>query len=77
MASFNQTNNKLRWQIHCPYCGNIQIIDYGETFECPICQMEFDKVDIEKINDEIIFSINDIIKIIGILKTEWGLEKLL
>jgi rubredoxin len=37
---------------YCPRCGNKNIIEYEETFDCPICELEFDKKDFKLIEDK-------------------------
>ena len=39
-------------QYHCPRCGNTKIIDYTDSFDCPVCQLEFEKKDFDIIKDE-------------------------
>ena len=36
----------------CPQCGSSNLIDYGETFECANCHLEFYKEFDEDIEDE-------------------------
>lgn len=42
----------LTIKYHCPRCGNNKIIDYGESFDCPVCVLEFEKGDFELFDDE-------------------------
>ena len=37
---------------NCPRCGNPKIIDYGSSFDCPECDLEFEKVDFHRVVDE-------------------------
>ena len=37
---------------YCPRCGNTEIIDYGDSFDCPICLREFEKKDFDTIEDK-------------------------
>ncbi|MBD3338036.1 MAG: hypothetical protein GF353_02935 [Candidatus Lokiarchaeota archaeon] len=37
---------------HCPRCGSEDIVDYGETFDCKHCVLEFEKKDFDLIEDE-------------------------
>ncbi len=39
-------------QHHCPRCGSKKIMDYGNTFDCKICNLEFEKGDFEILEDE-------------------------
>jgi hypothetical protein len=51
----------------CPHCKNTEIIDYGDSFDCPSCNLKFEKRDINEIKDE-----NSILAIeekLGIIKT--------
>jgi len=54
---------------HCPRCKNEKIIDYGDTFDCPICKLEFEKKDFELYEEENILSINEKSGIINTFKT--------
>ena len=36
----------------CPRCGNGKIIDYGDTFDCSVCELEFKKNDLNTIEDK-------------------------
>ena len=38
--------------LHCPRCGNRQIILYEDTFECPKCKLEFYIKDLEQSDDD-------------------------
>ena len=39
-------------QYHCPRCGNIKIIDYPDSFDCPLCNLEFEKKDFDMIKEK-------------------------
>ena len=39
-------------KIYCPRCGNKNIIEYSNSFDCPKCILEFDKKDFESIEDK-------------------------
>ena len=39
-------------QKHCPRCQNISIIEHPDSIECPFCNLEFNKNDLEKIEDK-------------------------
>ena len=43
----------------CPRCGMSKIIDLGETIECTVCKLEFDKEDIESYEKDQILSIEE------------------
>ena len=36
----------------CPRCGNLDIIDYDDTFDCPKCMLEFNKEDFDIVEDK-------------------------
>ena len=56
----------------CPRCKHTKIIDYGDTFDCPICVLEFEKKDVDEIKDEnSILSIEEKLGIIKELKNEY------
>ena len=44
---------------HCPRCKNERIIDYGDSFDCTICNQEFEKKDFELYDEEDILSIEE------------------
>ena len=57
-------------ELHCPRCKNNKIIDYGDTFDCLICKLEFEKKDLELFDDEsAILSIEEKLEIVKVLKT--------
>ena len=37
---------------HCPRCGSKKIIEYDDSFDCPICQLEFEKADCDRLEDD-------------------------
>jgi len=39
-------------KFYCPRCGNKNIIEYINSFDCPTCSLEFDKKDFELIEDK-------------------------
>jgi len=55
-------------KFHCPRCKNENIIEYEETFDCPICFLEFEKADFELYEESDILSINEKMAIIKTLK---------
>ena len=56
-------------ELHCPRCKNNKIIDYGDTFDCLICKLEFEKKDLELYDDEsAILSIEEKLDIVKVLK---------
>ena len=60
----------MKEKLHCPRCKNKKIIDYGDTFDCPLCNLEFEKKDFELFDDESdILAIEEKLEIVKILKT--------
>lgn len=60
----------MKEKLHCPRCKNKKIIDYGDTFDCPICNLEFEKKDLETFEDESnILSIEEKLDVAKVLKT--------
>jgi len=59
-----------RRRYHCPRCKNEDIIEYGETFDCPKCVLEFEKKDFELFDDEDILSIQEKMRIIKSLQDD-------
>ena len=54
---------------HCPKCGNKDIVEYTESFDCPSCKLEFDKKDCDELEDSQILAIEEklgVIKAIGL-----------
>ena len=43
-------NNSKKY--HCPRCGTELIKDYGRSFDCPICESEFEKADCDRHEDD-------------------------
>ncbi len=41
---------------HCPRCGNKEIVDYGDSFDCPVCRREFRKADCDRFDDDEVLS---------------------
>jgi len=60
---------------HCPRCKSEKIIDYGTTFDCPICNLEFEKEDFELYDEENILSINEKLAVIDSFKTNSNKKK--
>ena len=60
----------MREKFHCPRCKNEKTIDYGDTFDCPLCNLEFEKKDFEIFDDEDdILSIEEKLGIVKVLNT--------
>ena len=51
----------------CPRCHEKKTIDYGEIIECPKCQLEFYKRDIETLNRSNILAISELNDLVRIL----------
>ncbi|TFF90252.1 MAG: hypothetical protein EU548_03960 [Promethearchaeota archaeon] len=44
---------------HCPRCGNEDIVDYTESFDCPSCKLEFEKKDCDELEDSQILAVEE------------------
>ncbi len=44
---------------HCPRCGETNIYEHNNTFDCFKCNLEFDKEDCDNYDDEDILSIEE------------------
>ncbi|TFG20506.1 MAG: hypothetical protein EU529_14765 [Promethearchaeota archaeon] len=49
---------------HCPRCGNEEIADYTDSFDCPSCNLEFDKKDCDELEESQILSVEEKLGII-------------
>ena len=58
----------LTKKFHCPRCKNDKIIDYGESFDCPICRLEFEKKDFDKYDEENILSVEEKMDLVKAIK---------
>ena len=52
-------NIKQPVSLHCPRCGNKQLIVYQDTFDCPKCNKEFEIKDLELFDNDQIMSIDE------------------
>ena len=52
-------NIKQPISLHCPRCGNKELIVHEDTFDCPSCKLEFEIKDLELYNDDQILSISE------------------
>ena len=53
----------------CPRCKGKKVIDLGETIECTVCRLEFDKDDIEQLEDKAtILSVQEKLKLVKSIK---------
>ena len=60
----------MKENLHCPRCKSKKVIDYGDTFDCPICNLEFEKKDFKLFDDESdILAIEEKVEIVKVLKT--------
>ncbi|MFX1337755.1 MAG: hypothetical protein ACFFDK_04030 [Promethearchaeota archaeon] len=60
----------MKEKLHCPRCKNKRIIDYGDTFDCPLCHLEFEKKDFALFDDESnILSIEEKLEVLKVIKT--------
>ncbi|TXT57161.1 MAG: hypothetical protein BAJALOKI2v1_530025 [Promethearchaeota archaeon] len=55
-------------EYHCPKCGSYDIYDLGERFQCMKCQLTFDKESCDSLEDSLILSVEEKLKITEILK---------
>ncbi|MBD3341957.1 MAG: hypothetical protein GF353_22850 [Candidatus Lokiarchaeota archaeon] len=39
-------------EYYCPRCGSKDIVDYGDSFDCKHCVLEFDKKDFDQLPDK-------------------------
>ncbi len=49
----------VKKKYHCPRCGNEDIVDYTDSFDCPSCGFEFDKKDCDELEDSQILSVEE------------------
>ena len=52
----------------CPRCNNKKIISYENTIECPNCALEFDKADLDLLEENQILSIKEKLSFIESIK---------
>ena len=45
--------------LYCPRCQGDDLIDFGESFQCVSCDLEFDKEDLDEFDDDDILSIDE------------------
>jgi len=55
---------------YCPRCGNCNVINYIDSFECPRCNLEFLNVSLRNFEPENILSIQEIMNFIKIIKDQ-------
>ncbi len=61
----NETN-------YCPRCGNCNVINYVDTFECPRCNLEFLSSSLQNFEPENVLSIQEIMAFLKIIKNPEG-----
>ena len=44
---------------HCPRCGNEDVVNYTNSFDCPSCRLEFDKQDCDELEDSQILAVKE------------------
>jgi len=49
---------------HCPRCKTEEIIEYDDSFDCPICSLEFEKKDCELLEDDQILAVEEKLEIV-------------
>ncbi len=45
-TKFAWITDKYSSRLRCPRCKKRKIVDYGETFDCRNCELEFDKSEV-------------------------------
>ena len=58
------TSHALRFQTmprkyHCPRCKTEEIIEHDDSFDCPICRLEFEKKDCDLFEDDQILAVEE------------------
>lgn len=53
---------------YCPRCGNCNVINYIDAFECPRCKLEFLNESLQNFEPENILSIQEIMAFLKIIK---------
>ena len=51
-------DNNLR-PLHCPRCKGTDLVDYGDTYDCKACELEFEKQDLKLYDEEDILSVEE------------------
>ena len=52
----------------CPRCGNCNVINYIDSFECPICNLEFLNDSLQNFEPDNILSIQEIMAFLKIIE---------
>ena len=71
IGKYGDLNSKryvaLTKKYHCPRCKNEKIIEYDDSFDCPICRLEFEKKNFEIFEDDEILAVEEKVKIVKTL----------
>ena len=62
-----QSDMALTKTYHCPRCNNTKLIVYDDSFDCPICMLEFEKKDFDIFEDDEILAVEEKIKVVRAL----------
>jgi len=49
----------VKKKYHCPRCGNEDIVNYTDSFDCPTCKLEFEKKDCDELEDSQILAVEE------------------
>ncbi|MBY8987569.1 MAG: hypothetical protein KGD61_03865 [Candidatus Lokiarchaeota archaeon] len=52
----------------CPRCKSNKIIDMGDTIDCTICRLEFEKIDIKTLQSNQILAISEKLEFVRSIK---------
>ena len=61
-------NFKMETKFRCPRCKSNKIIDMGDTIDCPVCRLEFEKIDIINLKSDEILAISEKLSFIRSIK---------
>ncbi len=56
--------------LRCPRCKGNDLMDYGESFDCKTCRLEFEKEDLLLYDEDDVLSVEEKSKIIKGLKKQ-------
>ena len=54
----------------CPRCKENKVIDLGETIECTICNLEFQKDDLKNLDSDQILSVQEKLSFVRSMKNQ-------
>ncbi len=60
-------SKKKAEKFKCPKCGNVDVIDYDDSFECPKCNLEFEKEDFKNNGEDGLDSIMSVKEMLAFL----------